>query len=123
MWKIVFEYSDMISAIAFNASSDSGLMVDLLVSNNTVLEYSFNSEIASAVGSGQPLLAVVPGVSGHSSSLSNTPSLSRSSKGQPLFSFGPASLGHSSSGSAIPSPSVSGHPFIAAVPATVGHLS
>jgi hypothetical protein len=111
----------------------------------TVVVYVF---ITSSETSGQPWFATVPLTCGHLSSLSNTPSPSVSGQGQPAFSLGPAtvghlsfyqlhlsisirttfetgpaSLGHSSSLSAIPSPSVSGHPFNAAKPATSGQES
>src|SRR5690554_4075583 len=120
---MVLEYSFMISTIASSASSDSGLMVALLMSNSTVFEYSFSSCTTSTVGSGHPLLEAGPATSGQSSSLSNTPSPSVSSHGQPLFSAGPGSLGHSSSLSITPSPSASGHPLVDAGPASVGHSS
>src|SRR5690606_4473417 len=98
-------------------------MVDLPRSNRMVLEYSFSSLITSTVGSGHPLFSTVPATSGHSSSLSRTPSSSISSQGQPLLSASPASLGQSSSLSLTPSPSASGHPFRDSRPATVGQSS
>src|SRR5690606_5775192 len=110
-------------AILSNTAKDCSWKVDLPVLNKIVLPYSFNCLMCSSLTSGHPLLDAGPATSGHSSSLSKTPSPSVSGQGQPLFSFGPASSGHSSCASAIPSPSVSGHPLNSFNPGSSGQAS
>src|SRR5690606_12309488 len=105
--------------------SVSSLNVALPELNKMILAKSFSFFITASVISGHPLLATVPAISGHASSLSRTPSASVSSHGHPLFSISPASSGQLSSLSRFPSDSVSshGHPLFSISPASSGQLS
>src|SRR5712671_2492562 len=75
---------------------------------------------------GQPKFSFGPGSSGQRSSLSATPSRSRSGYGQPKFSLGPAWSGQRSMSSVMPSRSRSplrGQPWFEAGPGTSGQKS
>src|SRR4051812_42208000 len=101
------------SATSSSSANETGLMVALLVSKNTVCLSSifFSVTTTSVYFFGQPSGAT-PASFGHLSSLSANPSLSLSGSGQPSASSKPSlssgSFGHLSSLSRMPSLSLSG---------------
>src|SRR5262245_23090869 len=108
-----------------NLGSDTFWITSLPDIKKMLLAATATFFTTSCLISGQPPLAGLPGVAGHLSSSSLSPSPSVSGMGQPLYFAVPATAGHLSSSSLMPSPSVSGigQPLYLAVPATSGHLS
>src|SRR5262249_1632131 len=106
------------------SGKESGLMIALSVSKWTLplRRTRSDSSVTSGPVTGQPSFSAGPGSSGHLSSGSGMPSLSRS--GQPSSSTVPGSRGHRSSTLGMPSlsQSRSGQPS-GPSPGSSGHLS